>query len=198
MKLFHLNRRIHLYFGLSLLPWFLMYGLSSIPFSHARYFDDRDRAKGLPLWNVRFERDYEIEIPKEGSLRPLGAKIMKDAGLEGAFGAYRQGRNQINVYVYTFWKSTQLKYFVNEKKLVAEDRRFRWEHFLTGMHARGGFEQGGLQNLWSWVVDLVCLAMILWVVTGVVMWWRLQKRRTWGWVVLCAGAVSFGLFLWTL
>jgi hypothetical protein len=175
-----------------------MYGLSSIPFSHARYFDERDRTKGLPLWETRFERDYDIAIPAEGSLRPVGEKIMKDAGLEGAFGVYRQGPNQIHVYIYTFWKSTQLKYLVAEKKLVAEDRRFRFEHFLTGMHARGGFEQGGLQNLWSWIVDLVCLAMVLWVVTGLVMWWRLQQRRTWGWVALFAGAASFCVLLWVL
>jgi hypothetical protein len=198
MTLHHLNRRVHLYLALVLLPWFLMYGVSSIPFSHNQYFEDRDKAKGLPLWTKRFERSYDIAIPDGPELRAVGDQIMKDTGLEGAHGTYRQSANQVNVYVYTFWKSTQVKYFINEKKLVAEDRRFRWEHFLTGMHAKGGFDQGGLHNLWGVVVDLVCLGMFLWVFTGVVMWWTLPFARIWGWVAILSGSASFAWFLWRL
>ena len=198
MRLFHLNRRVHLYLGLTLAPWFLMYGVSSIPFSHAPYFDRRDEARGLPGWTTRFERDYEIAIPPGDNLREVGERIVKDCGLEGAFGTYRQNPNQVNVYVYSFWKSTQVKYFISERKLRVEDSRFRWDHFLTGMHARGGFQQGGLYNLWSLVVDVVCVGMLLWVATGLVMWWRLQRSRLWGWLALAGGTLTFGLFLLSL
>jgi hypothetical protein len=198
MTLHHLNRRIHLYLALFLLPWFIMYGLSSIPFSHNQYFEARDKAKGLPLWTKRFERSYEITVPEGNELKPVGDRIMKDTGLTGAYGTYRQSPNQVNVYVYTFWQSTQVKYFVAEKKLLGEDRRFRWDHFLTGMHAKGGFEQGGLHNLWGVVVDLVCLGMLMWIFTGLVMWWSLPSTRIWGWVALGSGVFSFALFLWRL
>jgi hypothetical protein len=198
MTLHHLNRRTHLYLALFLLPWFLMYGVSSIPFSHNQYFEDRDKAKGIPLWTKRFERSYEIAIPDGPELRAVGERIMKDTGLTGAHGTYRQNANQVNVYVYSFWKSTQVKYFISEKKLVCEDRRFRFEHFLTGMHAKGGFEQGGLHNLWGVIVDLVCLGMIFWIFTGLVMWWTLPFARIWGWVALGSGIASFTWFLWHL
>jgi len=198
MKLHHLNRRVHLYLALVLLPWFLMYGVSSIPFSHNQYFEERDKAKGVPLWTKRFERSYEIAIPDGPELRAVADQIVKDTGIEGAHGAYRQNANQVNVYVYTFWKSTQVKYFIKEKKLIAEDRRFRWEHFLTGMHAKGGFDQGGLHNLWGVIVDLVCLGMFLWVFTGIVMWWTLPFARIWGWVAIVSGSASFAWFLWRL
>ena len=76
-----------------------------------------------------------------------------------------------------------------------EDRRFRWDHFLTGMHARGGFEQEGiLQRSWSVVVDLVSLAMIVWVASGLYMWWELPGQRRWGWLAIVGGVVSFLLF----
>ncbi len=198
MTIHHLNRRVHLYLALFLLPWFLMYGVSSIPFSHNQYFEDRDKAKGIPLWTKRFERSYEIAIPDGPELRAVGDRIMKDHGLEGAHGTYRQNANQVNVYIYTFWKSAQLKYFIAEKKLICEDRRFRFEHFLTGMHAKGGFEQGGLHDLWGVVVDLVCLGMIFWIVTGLVMWWTLPFARVWGWVAFGSGVASFAWFLWRL
>lgn len=198
MTLLHFSRRTHLYLGLGLLPWFLVYAVSSIPFSHNQYFESLDKAKGLPNWTPRFERQYEIAIPETGSLRPVGARILHDTGIQGAFGTYRQGPNQINVYVHSFWKSTQLKYFIAEKRLVAEDKRFRWDHFLTGMHAKGGFEQGGLHDVWGVIVDLVCLGMLLWVLTGLLMWWKLPSSRIWGWVALMAGCASFALFLLAL
>lgn len=200
MTFHHLNRRTHLYLALFLLPWFFLYGVSSIVFSHGPYFEARDKASGQPLWKTRFERTgYEIPVPEGPELRSLADRVVKDTGLEGgAYGAYRQGPNQINVYVYTFWRSTQVKYFVTEKKLVVEDRRFRWDHFLTGMHAKGGFEQGGLHNLWAVLIDVVCLGMLLWVVTGMIMWWNLPATRTWGWVSLVAGACCFAGFLWRL
>jgi hypothetical protein len=91
-----------------------------------------------------------------------------------------------------------LKYFVNEKKLVAEDMRFRWDHFLTGMHAKGGFEQGGLHDVWAVVVDLVCVGMLLWVVSGLIMWWGLPQTRMWGWAAILAGIGSFIVFVFFL
>jgi hypothetical protein len=193
----HLNRRLHLYLGMALLPWFFMYGISSVPFAHNQFFEQRDAAKGLPLWTLRAERTIDMPVPQDtAGLRAFGATLLKDAGVEAtSYGTYRQSPTQINVYAYSFWKSTQLKYFVDEKKLTVEDRRFRWDHFLTGMHARGGFEQDGLLQLsWSIVVDLVCVAMIVWIASGLVMCWELPGQRRWGWVAILAGTVSFLFF----
>ena len=196
MTLSHLNRRVHLYVALGLAPWFLLYGVSSYAFNHGEALEARDKAKGLPAWIPRFERTYEIAIPAEGPLRPVGQKILDDNGLAGSFGTYRQGPNQVNVYIHTFWKSTQVKYFIREKKLIAEDHRFRFDHFLTGMHAKGGFEQDGFFNtLWSVIIDLVCLAMLGWVFTGVIMWWQLPSTRRWGWLAVAGGMGSFAIFL---
>lgn len=201
MKFPHINRRTHLYLGLFLIPWVLMYGVSSIPFAHNQYFEERDKAKNLPLWTKTFEGPYDLgPIPETGPLRPLGAKVVRDFHMEdSSYGAYRQSPKQINIYVHTFWKSTQFKYFVDEKRMTAEDRRFRFDHFLTGMHARGGFEDGRLfPILWAVVVDLVCFGFLAWVLSGLYMWWSLPALRMWGWVAVISGFASFALFLWRL
>ncbi len=198
MTFHHLNRRVHLYLALLLVPWFLMYGISSYVFNHPQYFDQLDKAKSLPMWTKVLERDYDVPVP-EGELRPLGDRVVTDLGLSGAYGAYRQGPNQINIYVYTFLKSTQVKYFLDQKKLVVEDRRFRFDQFLTGMHAKGGFEQDRIQDdIWAVIVDLVCLGMLLWIATGLFMWWQLPATRNWGWLALLAGLGSFAWFVFTL
>ena len=197
----HFNRRLHLYLGLALLPWFFMYGISSVPFAHNQFFERRDAARGLPLWTLRSERQLDLDVPEDpDALRALGSRLLREAGIEGTnFGVYRQSENQVNVYSYSFWKSTQLKYFIDRRRLTVEDRRFRWDHFLTGMHARGGFEQEGfLQDSWSVVVDLVCLGIVLWIASGLYMWWHVPGHRRWGWAAILGGAASFFLFTMNL
>jgi hypothetical protein len=193
----HLNRRLHLYLGMALMPWFFMYGISSLPFAHNQFFDQRDAAKGLPLWTLRAERTLDMPVPQDSAgLRAFGATLLDYAGIAGtSFGTYRQSPTQINVYSYSFWKSTQLKYFIDQKKLTVEDRRFRWDHFLTGMHARGGFEQESFfQRSWSIVVDIVCVSMIVWIASGLFMWWELPGQRRWGWLAILGGTASFLFF----
>lgn len=197
MTFTHVNRRLHLYLGLALLPWLFMYGISSIPFAHNHYFERRDAAKGLPLWTLRAEHRVDLPIPGQAAeLRRLGAALLDRAGIAGtSFGAYRQSPTQVNVYSYSFWKSTQLKYFADRGILTVEDRRFRWDHFLTGMHARGGFEQDSLLvRSWSVVVDVVCAAIVVWIATGIYMWWGAPGTRRWGFAALAGGTISFVLF----
>src|SRR6185295_9031276 len=106
----------------------------------------------------RAEIPYDVPAPAENELRDFGARVMRETGLKGSFGAYRPNPGEVHVYVYTFWVSTQVKYFPEKKLLRLEDRRFRWDEFLTGMHARGGFEDRRPLNVgWSVVVDLVCV-----------------------------------------
>lgn len=197
MTFSHINRRVHLYLGLTLLPWFFMYGVSSIPFAHNQYFQKLDEAKGIPLWTLRQEASLRAPVPeKEDDLREFGRALLKSVGIEGTnFGTYRQSPNQINVYSYSFRQSTQLKYFIDQQRLTVEDRRFRWDHFLTGMHARGGFEQDGiLQDSWGVIVDLVCVAIAIWIASGIYMWWSLRAHRAWGLAAIAAGTASFVFF----
>ena len=197
MTFTHLNRRTHLYLGLGLLPWFLMYALSSIPFAHNQFFERRDAARGLPLWTLRATHTVELPVSDDPeALRGLGAALLARAGVPAeTFGVYRQSPAQVNVYAYSFRHSTQLKYFIDEKRLTVEDRRFRWDHFLTGMHGRGGFEQEGvLVRSWSVIVDLVCGAIVLWIASGLYMWWGLPASRVWGWIAIAAGTVTFVVF----
>jgi len=198
MTLSHLNRRLHLYLGLSLLPWFFMYGISSIPFAHNAYFAARDAAKNLPLWTLRAEGALDVPVPDDPEgLRRLGRQLLNEAGIQDrSFGVYRQNPTQINVYAYSFRQSTQIKYFTGEKRYTVEDRRFRWDQFLTGMHARGGFEQDDpLVTSWSVVVDIVQVAILLWIASGLWMWWDLRGHRRWGALAMLAGIATFLVFM---
>jgi hypothetical protein len=180
-----------------LLPWFLMYGISAIPFAHNRLFEERDRASGVPLWTVRFERPMEAVIPEgRDAQREFGRRVLSELGITAPnFGVYSPNRNTLQVSAFSFLKTTRAVYREDRRTVSVEDRRFRFDQFLTGMHARGGFVQDGvLSTLWAVMVDLVSLAFITWVITGWLMWWRITSTRIWGSVALIAGALSFAVF----
>ena len=199
MSFNHFNRRLHLYLAMFLLPWVLMYGLSSLPFSHHDFFDDLYRGDGVSTWTKRFERSYDRPVPQGADLRQIGAQILADVDLEGAFGAHQPNQQRLNIYLHDFWDHTRLSYFINEQRLVAEDRRFRWDWFFTGMHARGGFQQDSfLNDLWAVVVDGVCIGFFIWIASGIYMWWLLKPTRLWGALALGGGIASFIIFLLAL
>ena len=192
----HFNRRLHLYLAIGLLPWFLMYGVSAIPFTRNEFFRELYN-DGVPQWTIRFDRDYHRDIPDTGDLRPIARQILKDVGLEIEAGlGVNRNRQRLNIYLFTFWSSTRVTYRFDQHRLVAEDRRFRFDQFLTGLHARGGFQQDAfLNDAWAVLVDLVCIGFLVWIASGIYMWWQLPQTRRWGFLALGSGVLSFILFL---
>jgi hypothetical protein len=47
-------------------------------------------------------------------------------------------------------------------------------------------------------VDLVILAMVFWVISGLWMWWEMKVTRRLGLAALLAGCCVFGFYLATL
>lgn len=205
----HFNRRLHLYLSLAMLPWVLVYGISSVFFAHPDLM--KARYEGKPQWKPRAgpvrTLPAGVAIPEAGApppeMRRFAIAVLEAAGMSGirtraSFGAYRPNAQRIDVYIYTFLQSTSIHVDTGTRALSVEDKNHRWDHFFTGLHARGGYDQDGfLQAAWAVVVDLVCLGFLIWVATGLYMWWTLGSRtaRLWGWPALIGGLVSFAVFM---
>lgn len=200
MTLNHFFRRLHLYLALALLPWVLIYGIGAIPMAHP------DLSDGLydsnpDLWVTRFERPYDKVVPNDLSrpdMQVLGKQILQELGIEasGRSGAYRLRKNRLTAYAFDFWRYTRVTYEIDNGVIRVEDKNFRWMHFFSGLHQRGGFGHGSFMNdLWAVVVDVVALGFVLWCVSGLYMWWHLKQTRKWGFVALGSGFVAFCLFV---
>lgn len=189
------NRRTHLYLGLFLMPWLLMYGISSFIIIHQSWFGaDKQRA-----WEPLFEKEYRHPVPDHGDLRPVAQEILKDCNLEGAFWATKPSPDTLQINRYSFWGSTRLTYLIREQKLKAERQRVRPSQAIVRMHFRGGFGQPTFADkFWGLLVDLACVGIILWVTSGLIMWWRLPRLRAWGAIAVGGGLLSFLLLIWTI
>jgi len=195
MSLDKINRRTHLYLGLFLMPWLLMYGVSSFIIIHQSWFGGEKQA----AWEPVFEKEYRHPIPEQGELRTVAQEILKDCNLEGAFWANKPNPDILQINRFTFWDSTRLTYSVKEQKLKAERQRMRLSQAIVRMHFRGGFGQPRFwDKFWGLLVDLACLGILIWVASGLIMWWRLPRLRTWGAIAVGGGLLSFLLLIWSL
>ena len=59
---------------------------------------------------------------------------------------------------------------------------------MNVMHRFHGYGDGPMYNAWAALYDLASLSLIVFAVTGVVLWWKLTKNRLLGWICLLAGA----------
>jgi hypothetical protein len=190
-----INRRTHLYLGLFLVPWLLMYGVSSFIIIHESWF----RADKEPAWEPLFEKEYRRPSSKDEDLRPTAQAILKDCNLEGAFWTDKPDADTLRIDRFSFWGSTRLTFSIKAEKLKAERQRMRPNQAVVRMHFRGGYEQPTFwDKFWGFLVDLACIGIIVWVASGLLMWWRLPRLRAWGAVAVAAGAVSFLALILTL
>ncbi|MEZ4699145.1 MAG: hypothetical protein R2834_02345 [Rhodothermales bacterium] len=197
MKSFiYYTRRAHLYLGLFCLPWFVMYGISSVAFSHPEWFpSDKDLYNTAgDAWTEVDSWPCTVEVPTEGDVgKDLGAALLDVAGLDDkAFGAYRSGPRKVDVYFPAFWTTRRLSYDIDAQTLRLFTRKPLPQHILTGMHARAGYQHDSMLNdAWAFMVDVTSIGFLLWVLTGLVVWWQAPGLRGWGAAGLAAGILTF-------
>lgn len=192
-----LFRRAHLYLGLLLIPWTLIYALSTVLFNHAGHLRSW-RATG-PQWLPLWEKAYALDVPAgNDALRAAAARLLADHGLQGPYAVQRQGQ-RLNINVQNLQAPVRLVYEIGERKLRAEKRNSTWADVLVRLHERTGYGSAGLlYNLWAVIVDVFCVAMLAWIGTGLYLWWKLPMVRGWGWAALGAGGASLLVLLATL
>src|SRR5689334_10556531 len=138
MTIDQINRRTHLYLGIGLAPWFLVYALSSVILNHGNWFERP--GDNVPEWTKRFERAYRLPpIKDDDSAWVLGEKVLADHGMTGRFGARFDDDDNLVVLRHKLLGAVRLTYFPKEGRILAEDQRFSLRQALTAAHFRSGY-----------------------------------------------------------
>ena len=102
----------------------------------------------------------------------------------------------------TIWKEMgiesigELLYACQENRLLIEQQRLTAPSFLNRLHYRNGYEQPfWAAKIWAAIVDLVIVALLFWVASGLWLWWELKPTRRWGAVFGLLGCGVFGVLL---
>jgi hypothetical protein len=186
-----LNRRTHLYLGVLLMPWFLLYCLSALLLSHGELFEVKQ--DGAPEWTRRFDQAYRLPPEVAGSpTSVIARRVLHDHGLDGRFRASLDRDGNLVIFRNKLASTIRLTYYPAKGRILAEDKRFHWQEALRASHFRSGFQQPyGIESLWAVFLDLLAIANLLWIVSGLYIWLKLKRLRFWGWVSLAGGMASF-------
>jgi hypothetical protein len=190
-------RRVHVYLGIFLLPWFVMFGVSSLLFNHPGWLGTGPAAAATP-WTTLVDKPYDLDVPANADLRAIGRQVIADAGLSAGkgFGVGRPNPMRINVNLPSFGRPIRLSYFLDQHRLLAEQRAFVLGQALTGMHTRDGYYlQAGWQTAWGITIDIFCVVLVFWILSGLYMWWHLPSTRVWGWLAIAGGVASFATLM---
>jgi hypothetical protein len=264
-KWFLLARRAHLYFGLFLVPWVFLYGVTALLFNHPAWFHERSMTQfgagalaetdlaSPPAADTIAAAVHEAlpgDLSAPENIRWVGRYRLRGSDDSSRYSAYIESGGQGGILYTTpldadsahplanlepspvpfpLSKETELASIEQALQVsgLALDRtptllfdvregdalwRIEYEpldgslsaallgqrsttqttrSFLLNLHTQHVYP-GAVSARWLWaaVVDLMGGAMVLWALTGLIMWWQLKRLRRIGGAVLVVGVSS--------
>jgi hypothetical protein len=191
-------RRIHMYLALFLVPWVLMYALSTIVMNHHTIFENWYDHQPVS-WTLEREIPYEVDFPSDTKRWVVVDQILSDLDMQGAHNVGGSLDNKITITRRNAIRPQRIQYDSQKRTIRIEKQEFRTNGFLEQMHRRKGYDTKFLSDdLWAITVDLFILSTVLWAASGLWMWWELKVTRKWGGICIGSGVVIFTFFLFTI
>jgi hypothetical protein len=175
--MYELIRRIHLYTGVGLLAFVVMYFFTGYALIHGDWF-----AKDSP---VKSTREEPLSSSVGASPEEYSAILQRQLGLSGKRQPPARTKDG-------GWKFTYDHPGVSHEAVVPggggkvriTTTRFSGRQTLVQFHRLHRYGGGSVYDLWMVMYDLASAAMIVFAATGIYLWYKLTRRRLLGWVLL--------------
>jgi hypothetical protein len=187
------NRKAHFYLGLYFVFFLWLFALTGLMLNHGQW------AVSLAA-NARVESRFEraIEMPTAATALEQARDIMRQLGLEGEIdlGSQQPGTLQFN---------TSRPSDSNQVRVNLQERRASVQHFENGhlsrfrtLHTFSGSRYNqpaserdwAVTSVWVFAMDALAAGLIVMIVGGYYMWWRLKPKRWPGLLALAAGVLT--------
>ena len=192
-RLDRLMRTLHLYTGLFLVPWMLIYAASAFCLNHRPLFVDYFGVKP-PTWKVVREVEFRPDDTFPKLPEQQAAAIVKYVEMEGAH--HIQGNPDAHPMTILRLSGTghyRILWRRHAGRIVVQQQQpFSYFRLINYLHFRGGYGQPYFALIaWAVVVDAVAASLVLWCISGIYIWYRQRRRRFWGNVSLVSGILVF-------
>jgi hypothetical protein len=185
--MYNLIRKIHLYCGLIILIFLMMYFVSGFMMTHRPWFLG---ARAVPTTRtavLESSGDQSSDQSSDPSKEKLAASVQRQLRLAGRI---QFPQNQ-PPDVTRFWinhPGTEIRVDVStgEKRIVITTQRERWVGILIMLHKVNAYDDDPVFDVYAFFCDLAGLSMILFALSGVYLWWKSTRNHAWG--ILCVAA----------
>jgi hypothetical protein len=180
--MYQLVRRVHLFTGLGLLLFVLMYFFTGYVIIHGKWFGQSE-----PKTSARTE---PLEAPSGLSDEGMSHYLQERFDLRGQPGAVNHRPD--GSARFTFGRpGTAIEVVVaaGGRQVAITEKKFPFRGTANGFHRLRGYRGGPFYVAWAVLYDLASAALILFAITGIFLWYKSTARR---WPGLVCLAASFG------
>jgi len=188
-----LVRRIHMFTGLFLAPWMVMYALSTLVMAHHEYVNSFYVSKS-PMMVKERELDYSRFFSTNVAREAIAQQILNDLSMDGTHSVSggSNGRPLVIQRQHAM-PHRRLTFDASKGKITIEREEFRAPTVLERLHRRRGYNQPyALEDTWGFTVDVAVVTMAFWCLSGIWLAWELKTTRVWG---ALSFVVGLGLFV---
>ncbi|MEW5979842.1 MAG: PepSY-associated TM helix domain-containing protein [Acidobacteriota bacterium] len=184
--MYRLLRNTHLLLGLFFFTFVLMFGVSSVRFSHRDWF---------PANAIESQTVLDVPSATPWEPRTLAADLMQSNGLRGGLQQIRDTADGFRFNITRIGTSHQIHYDRAKGQVRIETKVQPFMAMMNAMHQTFGMDHGyGWNNFWGFLMLLTTIALLLLSLTGIYLWFKMYKERLVGAVLLLVG-LSYGVSL---
>ena len=195
--MYNVIRKIHLYSGLVILVFLMMYFVSGYVMIHRPWFGGQS---GKPPPGVRTESLAGYTGPREPEA--LAAYVVERFQLHGRANVpppARQPQKSIRFNVVRPGMIQQVDIPRDGDTVTVTTTRENLAGVLVQLHRVHGYGGGWVWNTFVFFNDVASASCILFALSGVYLWWKTAKRRIWGMLCLAAScAYTIGTILYLM
>lgn len=188
MNTYTLWRKIHLYAGLAVLAFVVMYFVTGYPMIHHKWFSNPE-----PVITKRTE-SLAYRGPEEpGAFSDylqetfdLGGKPIQRVRLRDGSWRFRYSRPGTIHDLVVPPAGDSVSITTRRESVIATMVKF---------HRLKGYGGGKLYSVWALLYDLASFSLIVFAVTGIYLWYKLTKKKLLGWIFL---GISYGYAVATI
>ncbi len=182
-------RELHLYIGLFLSPFILVYAVSTLFLNHSVRTTPTDRGREVvPI---------TVEDGLEGM--PLVHSVLQQLEISGEIlgrGMVRNDKTTFRVARPGTVKIVSVDLKKKEAEVVERSSGLLgaivFLHFNPGLHKQPNW---AVTKFWGWLADSVVYLTLFLTVSGIYLWWLLKAERKTGLIIIGAGGLSFILLI---
>lgn len=184
MNAHRLIRRLHLVSGFVLLAFVVMYFVTGFVLTHGGLLGEATEQV------VRRTEPFPMSLSKRPGDAAFASSLGTTLGLRGKPSKVEHRKDGTwRVSYFHPGHLTEVTLPSDLGSMTVEEKRFGWQRVLIGLHRLHGYGGGGGYDVWAVMLDLASVSMILFAITGVLLWHRLARDHRPGWMILAAGFV---------
>ena len=185
-------RTLHLYFGLFISPFVLIFSVSVLVLNHTSSADRINPVKKLTDIKTRIDK-----IPYDTSDLKTAQAIIHELGIEGEIDFISKNDGHISFPVTkpglktTVDVNTLTNDVIITKQIEGSLRAANYLHKMPGPHNENLRGNSAFLKVWRVFADVVVYVLLFLSASGIFLWYFLKVERKMGWYAIILGVISF-------